>query len=272
MFNARTLRPPLFLALLLLLAGCQNKVQEAYDTAYKANYPIGKQAGIKVGEQRGREEGAKKGQEAAREAAERGVAWQLYAALSLGALAGGLGLGLCLQYSILIFSHRSGRVSQFSTVAFVPAMKWSLAYAIFERRRMLMLEVEEELREMAQRRSLQDAQIRDVQEAVELKLRAISSIDELTRARLLELASEEIAKIVSGAAEKAEGVGDGRPGPDASPQTIQTCPHCRQLIRYKRQQAGATVKCPNPECARPVKLEPPAGGGSNVPLVFDLGD
>lgn len=279
MAKARTVMPPLLLLVLLPLAGCGNEVQEAYKKAYDANYPVGKQAGVKVGEKRGREEGTKKGQAAAREAAERGVAWQLYAFLGLGALSGGLGLGLCLQYSLLLAARRSGRVSQLSNVAFVPAMKWSLAYAVFERRRLLMLEVEEELREMARRRSLQDAQIQAVREAVGRKLKAVSSIEELTRARLLELASEEIARIVSGAAEKVEGFGEERPEADReerpeadrSPQAMRACPHCRQLIRYRARRAGATVNCPNPGCARPVKLEPPAED-DNMPLVFDLGD
>jgi hypothetical protein len=206
MVKARTVMLPLLLLLLLPLAGCRNEVQEAYKKAYEANYPVGKQAGVRAGEKRGRQEGAKKGSDEAREAAGRGVAWQLYIFLALGAMSGGLVLGLGLQYSVLLAARRSGRVSQLSTVAVVPAMKWSLTYEVFERRRLLMLEVEEELTEMAERQSLQDAQIRAVQEAVERKLKAISSIDELTRARLLELANDEIAKIVSGAAERAEGV------------------------------------------------------------------
>src|SRR5215207_1250512 len=141
MTRARALLLLLPLAFVMALAGCDAKEREAYDRAYKANRPVGREAGYKAGEERGRSEGRERGAAEARTAAQSGGDWRLYARLALLALAVGLTLGLLIQYSVLLACRRYERVPQFSTVAFVPAMKLSLAYSIFERRRRVMVEV-----------------------------------------------------------------------------------------------------------------------------------
>lgn len=271
MANARAALCLVSLAFLMALSGCNAKEREAYDNAYKANYPVGYEAGYKEGEERGRKEGRERGAEEARAAAQSGGDWRLYARLALLALAVGLALGLLVQYSVLLACRRYERVPQFSTVAFVPAMKLSLAYSIFERRRRVLVEVEEELREMGERRNLQVAQIKEVHDAVERKLKAVSSLEELTQARIVELAAEEFDRIISAAAEKAE-----RMKEDAARRALSghhvayACPHCQQIVRYAERFAGQSVNCPNQACGRSIKLPPMFTGGDGSPVIFDV--
>lgn len=275
MIKARTHTPPLLLLLVALLllpsAGCRTqKEQEAYDNAYKAAYKAGHEEGRREGERRGNEEGRERGGRAAREAAEKGVAWQLYASLALGALASGLLVGLCAQYGLLAACRRTERLPQFSTVAFVPAMKDSLAYSIFEKRRRLMVEIEEELREMCARRNLQAAQLQEVHDAVARRLQAISSIEELSRSRILELAAAEFDRIITNSARRSGRVSDDPPAAGPGQQIAYACPHCRQIVRYTEKLAGRAVNCPNPECGRRIELPPLFSDADGAPLVLDI--
>lgn len=204
MVCARRFALPLMLALLVSFVGCESEedkvYKRAYDASYAANYPIG----FQLGAERGNKQGAEEGAAAAREAAGTGQAWELYWSLALGALVSGLMLGLVSQYGILLICRLSGQLPQFSTVAFVPAMKSTVVYAIFKRRRDAMIEIDEQLREMAARKNLQVAKIVQLKEAVTLKIKALSSIDEISQSRLLELAAEELEKIISDSEKKAE--------------------------------------------------------------------
>lgn len=262
---------PLALAL-LLLAGCRSEEDETCQKAYKANYEAGYQAGFPGGEERGRKEGEAEGAAAALKAAETGEAWELYRVLASGALASGLLLGLAVQYGILLLCRRTGRLPQFSTVAFVPAMKSTVVYAVFERRRDLMVEVEEQLREMAARKNLQLAKIERLKEAMALKIKALSSIDEFSQARLLELAAEEMEKIISESERKAGAAPDGRnPGRPAT-RITSVCPSCQRLVRFNLRPANEFVTCPHRGCGRPFRLPPASFGGDGEPLILDADD
>ena len=155
-----------FLAFLLPLAGCKDEVQEAWRTGYQANYKAGYQAGLETGKPRGKEEGEKRGAAEAREAAETGCAWQLYSTLACVALIFGILVGLFAQYLILLTCRLSGRLPQLSTVAFVPAMKSSLSYSIFEQRRRLMIEVNQELTKLRVTHNMQLAQLQTARDFV----------------------------------------------------------------------------------------------------------
>ena len=194
---------PLFLAFLLSLPGCQNPEQEAWQKAYEASYNSAYQAGRQAGYARGKQVGDEKGAAAAKVAARTGGAWQLYTNLALGALVLGTGCGLFAQYVILLACRLSERLPQFSTVAFVPAMKSSLAYSVFEQRRRVMVEVTEELTKLRVTHNLQLVQIETTRDYVARKVMAASSIDELSQARFIDLAKMEFSRIVSASNERA---------------------------------------------------------------------
>ncbi|HEV7473686.1 MAG TPA: hypothetical protein VGN90_06545 [Pyrinomonadaceae bacterium] len=267
----RKLTLPFIFALLLAFAGCTSEEEEAYKSAYEANRDASYQVGFRDGEDQGRKQGTTDGTSAALEAAATGRAWQLYWVPELAALVFGLSLGLILQYSVLLVCRRSGRLPQFSTVAFVPAMKSTLVYAIFERRRDVMLEIEESLSEMAARQNLQVAKIRQLKEALAFKVKALSSIDELTQSRLIELAAEELEKIVSTSAAKAEMMQNNQATDHAVTRITHTCPSCQSLVRFRLQSANEIVTCPNQACGQPIKL-PPVLANDGAPLIFDVND
>ena len=266
------------LALLLPLTGCESEQERVYREAYDANRKAGYRDGFRQGEERGRKKGDEEGRDMALAAARAGEAWELYRALALGALAAGLTLGLAVQYGLLLVCRRTGRLPQFSAVAFVPAMKSTVVYRVFERRRDLMIEVDEQLREMAERKNLQVAQIEQVKEAIALKLEALSSLDAYSQARLLELAAGEMDKIVSGAARKAETVTSGQSpageqNPGRTPARItHVCPSCQTLVRFSLRSANRAVVCPGQDCGQLIRLPPALTGVDGAPLILDVDD
>lgn len=276
-------RLTLLLAFALLLAGCKSEEEELYQRVHKASYKEAYAKAFSEGVARGRKQGAEEGAAAARKAAATGVAWQLYRALALGALATGLMLGLLIQYSLLLICRRTGRLPQFSTVAFVPAMKSTVVYEVFKRRRDVMIEIEERLSEMAARKNLQVAKIEQLKEAIDLKIRAISSIEQLSQARLLELAAEELEKIVSDSEKKAKAAMNGQGSArqttkndegSGQPTTRIThvCPHCERLVRFSLRSANGAVTCPYPNCGQPIRLPPAFSGTNGEPFILDVDD
>lgn len=272
MVRARRFTLLLMLALLPLFVGCESEedriYKQAYDANYAANYPIG----FKTGAERGSKQGAEEGAAAAREAATTGQAWQLYWVLALGSLVSGLVLGLSIQYGILLICRFSGRLPQFSTVAFVPAMKSTVVYAIFERRRDVMIEIDEQLREMAARKNLQVAKIRELKEAVALKIKALSSIEELSQSRLLELAAEELERIVADSARKAEATLGDQGSDRATTRITHTCPYCKRLVRFNLRSANEIITCPNQECGQSIRLPAVFSDVDGAPLILDVND
>ena len=191
--------PILLIFIALLLTGCEDEeAKRTYDTNFNEAY----QKAIKDGEKLGEKNGQEIGFAAAEKAAIDGTAWQLYYYLTLGSLLSGLSLGLIIQYGILWRCRRTSVLPQLSTMAFVPAMKLTTAYSIFLHKRNLKIKVDEELSELAARKNIQIAKIEQLKKEMTMKIEAISSIDELTQSRILELAKEEIEKIVKQAKEK----------------------------------------------------------------------
>jgi hypothetical protein len=267
------LRPIMLLLLLVLLApftGCNEEERKARKDAYDANYPSGYQQGVAAGEKRGNKEGRERGAVAARAAADSGTAWQLYAVLAILALLCGLGVGLLIQYSVLLACRHFERLPQFSTVAFVPAMKLSFVYSVFDKRRKLKAKVDEELSKLAAYNDLQAAQIRALNEAVEMKIKALSSIEEFSQARLVELAAEELEKIVSAAAKKAETMRNARGRDETTVRITHLCSNCGCLVRFNIRLANETVSCPNLECGQPIRLPPVLSGIEGAPLILDV--
>jgi len=188
----------IFAAVPLTVCSMDEEETRRYDLGYKATYQSAFDEGSNLGETAGQ----KSGNADAEKYALEGTAWQLYYYLTLASLLSGTSLGLIVQYGILWRCRRTRILPQFSTVAFVPAMNSSIAYSIFLRKREVMLELDEQLREMAARENLQVAKIQQLEKTIRMKVEAISSIEELTQTRMLELAKEEMNKIINVAEEK----------------------------------------------------------------------
>jgi hypothetical protein len=249
-----TLSRLLFLSVLLAFTSCESEEDKVYKSAYDASYKAHQQISFREGAKRGYTEGRKAGLAAAIEAADNGQAWELYLSLALGALLSSLMLGLVLQYSLLVVCRYSGRLPQFSTVIFVPAMKYTTAYRVFKRRRALLMEIDEQLREIAARKNVQIVKIHQLNEVIALKIQSLSSLDELSQAKLVQLAEEELEKIVAASEMKADTILHDQHSIQASTRITHPCPHCHRLIRFSLSSANETVTCPNRECGRQIRL------------------
>src|SRR4051812_16966643 len=96
-----------------------------------------------------------------------------------------------------------------------------------------------------------------------LLLATVSSIEEFSQARLLELARKELSKIVSESEEEANRV-ILEATPHAPPNSYSfICPYCNGKIGYRGKKGGRSVICPHKECGRPfmIPLLPPNDGG-----------
>ena len=174
-----------------------DSLQDEYNKGRKDGRDAGYIQGWATGETRGTTDGTAAGKAAAYQAAQSGEAWQLYWRLAAAALATGIVIGLGLQYAILLGCRRSGRLDQFQTVTFVPAMKRSLAYSIFENCRKLEVEKQATLRKVHADSAVKKAAIEAAFDSSRRRIMAASSIEDLANTRLLELANEEFSKIIS---------------------------------------------------------------------------
>jgi len=186
----------IFFATLLSTIGCTGSEGSAWREGYDANYKAGYQEGWREGESRGRIEGQERGIAAAQIAVETGLAWQLYSPVALWALLIGAIIGVVAQHAILLRWRHSGCLCEVMAVAFVPAIKHSLSYSIFEKRRELMIGLDEEIRKIAAAKRLKCVKLKATREIVIRKLKAISSLEDFSQTRLLELARQELARIV----------------------------------------------------------------------------
>jgi hypothetical protein len=189
----------LVLTISLPLLRCANPVEEAYkqayDVAYKAAYP----EGHAKGESQGNLDGTTDGATAAQRAADQGEAWQLYWRMAVAALGAGILLGLSLHYAVLAASRRSGRLDHLQAVVWVPAIKRSLSYSIFQTRLQLKLHMEEALQQVSANSSVQKAELEAAYDVMRKKIQASSSLADLTGARIVEFADEEFSRIISSA-------------------------------------------------------------------------
>jgi DNA-directed RNA polymerase subunit RPC12/RpoP len=231
----------LFMLLALLpMAGCKSAEEDAWQRGYDANRSAAYQEGWVDGAARGRKEGEQQGRAAAQYAAENGEAWQLYSTTATWALIVGLLFGLSVQYSLLVWCRKSGRLPELWTVAFVPAMTRSVVYQ-------LLVWLEDEMRSLNATHMLQAAQIQSMHTIMLKRLEAISSLDELTQVRLVELADREMMKIMSASASEFQGIGEGHAN-SRSMYKEYLCPSCGGRIRYKGKKGGKTVNCPYDGC------------------------
>jgi hypothetical protein len=236
--------------------GCDTQERRAWKEGYNENYRAAYQEGWQAGEVKGRADGQERGTAAAEWAARAGSDWRFYSTEALCGFVFGFVVGLLAQYSVLIGCGQSGRLPQFLTVAFVPCMKRSLAYAVFERRRALMMDLAETLRQVRAKNKVELAKIQAVRDNVARRLKAIGSIEELNAAHLVELARKEISQIIGASEEeanRAETISQPRP----EPRFTYYCPICWTAVRYDEELVHKTVQCPNSDCCRPLTLPPP---------------
>jgi len=258
---------------LLASSSCGNPESKAWQAGYETNYAVAYQEGWREGERRGRPDGDERGAAAAERAAVSGAAWQFYSTEMIWGFISGFAAGLFGQYGILICCGTSGRVAQFLTVAFVPAMKHSLSYALFERRRAVMLELAEALLQVRVKNKLQLAQIRAVRDNVARQLQAITSIEELNAAHLVELARQEISDIVASSEEEANREQPMAPADETTDPFFYNCPWCQTRNQYIRHSEYRTVICANEHCGQHFTLPPSEVPGGNArPIVFADGD
>ena len=184
----------LILSLVLICIGCKSEATR--QAAYEQYYAQGHQESFQEGEKSGKEVGSKRGASNALEDATSGESMALYWTLSLVALLSGLGFGLISQYGVMWRCRKTERLPQFSTVLLVPAMKSSLAYSIFTRKRDVKINFDEQLWKIALSKDLRAARMQELKEAVTKKVEAMSSIEELTETRIFQLFEDELEKIV----------------------------------------------------------------------------
>src|SRR5581483_2761543 len=111
------------------------------------------------------------------------------------------------------------------------------------------------MRSLAAANRFRIAQIQTVHKIMRSKLRAISSLEDFTQARLLELAKTELSRIVSDSDRDACLQTDGQELSAIAPGVYTvTCPHCNKRIAYKGKRGGKTVNCPYENCGGPIHV------------------
>jgi hypothetical protein len=248
--ESKRLKPPstgttlVLLLSLLPMIGCKSREEDAWQQGYDASRNAAYQEGWREGAPRGEKEGKERGKAEAEHAAQTGRAWQLYTTPAFLALMFGIIVGIAVQYTVLACCNDAGRVPELVTVAFVPAMKHSVTYTILEGRRKLLIWWEQEKSRLATANQLKAAQIQAIHDVIVRKLKVMAALEELTQARLLDLAREELSKVVSHAEQKAR----------TTSKRAVACPHCGKTIAYPHKMAGKTVNCPYVNCGRPIYL------------------
>lgn len=236
---------------LLALLGCD----AASKTAYRANYDSTYQSALEAGKARGKEAGEKEGISEARESAKTGRAWRLYTNLAIWALLAGCIVGIFIQYAILFVCQSNRRLPGPLTFPFIPAIKRSLSYSIFERQFRLMVDFDEQLKKVLAARNLKLAQIQAVHEAVKQRVLAASSIEELTEKRLVEVANHEFSKIIT-ESQKLHEYQVHQVAEATKLENIFRCPHCGRRVKFPTKAANKTIGCPYKNCGRPIRLPP----------------
>ena len=250
------------LLIMLPIIGCKTPETDAWQKGYDGNFLAAYREGWDEGTVEGTKEGAEDGRKTAQYAAASGLAWQLYSAPALWSVFFGIVLGVSAQYIVLLNCRISGVMSDFLSVAFVPAMKRSVSYAVFERRRQLMIECDEEIRRLSAHNQLQVWRMRAIHDGVVRGLKTISSLEDLTSARLLDLARRELSQIVSASEMEANRISNGqRQAVSGSAKLNCYCPHCNGAIEYPEKKAGQIVPCPYKKCGREFRLPQLASTG-----------
>ncbi len=240
---------PCVLALSVLCFGCRSQSESAYKEAFESTRSAEYQKGWEIGLQQGHTAGLKQGKTSAQRDTENGEAFDLYIGFIGWFFLVGILTGLLCQYAALYSSQANGYVSEFWTVAFVPAMRQSRAYGILEEQRRFALWWESEVAKIAAEKNIKLSRIEAVKQSVEARYRAITSLHEAGSQRLMELAKMELDRIIADAEQEAE-----------TAATLQaSCPYCRQLVSYHHQNVGQAIVCPHQGCSGQFLLPAAAG-------------
>jgi len=206
--------------------GCGGETRShAYEASYKAAYQDAESQAYRSGMANGRAAGV----EAAKRAARTGSAWMFYRTEAWFALILGLVIGIGTQYIVMVLSAPE-RCVTFWAAVLVPAMRHSLAYGHFKRKRDFVLATNEEHEKLRLAESVQTAEIRASHEIARKKLLSVSILDELRVKQITNAANDEMAKIVSSAPKVAHSC---------------KCPFCARSIGYGEKKAGKVVWCPH---------------------------
>lgn len=239
---------------LFAFAGCRNADERIWKQAYDSQYESAFLSSRHAAKKRGRAEGEKDGVAAAQRDMQNGHGWPMYATLAnWTAFFGFLG-GAGGQYLVLLICRRRRRISQFLAVAFVPGMKRSFTYSVFQRRRTYLTEIRIELKELQARQKIEAQKLEQVKAGLAQRLDTISSIEELKQARLLELAEEEIAGILVASTKTAREIREA--DDDAALDFLNTCycPYCNRPVSYDAHAAHEAVECPHEDCGEHFRL------------------
>jgi hypothetical protein len=237
----------------LLFTGCSDGT---WNRAYQAGYDQAYQTAIETRPVRGAEGGAELGAAEARQAVTTGFAWRLYAPFVYGAVFPGIVVGLVVQYSILFNCRLSERLPPPALFAFVPAMKASLCYKFFDHRFRVVVEFDKQLNRLLATRKLEIAKGDAAYEAARRRIMAASSIQEVSTARCVEIAHDELAKIIADA-EKASESEKTKSATAKEQPGVCKCPHCGKRIQFSERKIGRTVKCPYPKCGHQFRVTSP---------------
>ena len=182
------------------------------------------------------------------------MAWQFYFTAAMWSLAVGAAAGFVAQYAVLVYWGSTEDLPEFLAIALVPGVRYSRVYTHFDQNRRIMLACDEQLARIAAKEEMTKAQIRLAHNAVVMKLRAVASLEDFSHARLLDLAEEELSRIVSASEEKAKRSGSSS---RATRRLDLVCPKCKGRVRYKGNNAAReSVPCPR-QCGWHIKLPPP---------------
>lgn len=253
----------LLFAGVVAFAGCQSAEDKTWQKAYDAQYEKSFQYGQREGEVRGRDDGLKAGVIAAEADMKSGRAWALYSSYAGWSAFFGFLTGVTAQYLVLLISRRKRRIPQFLTVAFVPAMKRSFTYTVFERRRTFLTDIRVELKTLQARQQIEAKKLEEVKAGLQRKLDAIASIEELKQARLLTLAEEEIANLLVASEASAREYRDA--DDEEAIQFLNTCycPYCNHPVVYNGNSAGDALECPHEDCGEFFRLPLALRGGES---------
>ena len=116
---------------------------------------------------------------------------------------------------------------------------------------------------VAAMKEIKAAKVQAIRDSVAKRIKAVSSLEEFSQARLLELAQLELSSIV--AASEREAGGSVENGGKVKPTRFKyACPHCNKVIMYKGKRGGKTFTCPYKQCGRPFAVPALPEAGSNI--------
>jgi hypothetical protein len=243
--NRKRSRSAFFVKLAVLTifcaAGCDAR-GKAWQMAYQSNYERGFNEGRGQDVLADRTAAQSAGEQSAKRALTSGTAWVLYRPLAIWSFSSGVLLGIASQFLVLMLFRYQRQLPLFLASALVPGIRRSRAYSLLE----INAHAHVEKSSLNATRQLKLWQIRAIQEIVENRLKATANLDELTQSKLLELADQELDKIVAASQYRQDSARAKTPPP--TDLRFFNCPTCSKRVKFSRHFANKTRPCPNPEC------------------------